>query len=124
MNPPVEIWLASLSDVDRAAIQRLRGIVDRAHPALVETIKWNAPSFSIHGEDRVTLGIERKGGWRVVLHRGAAKVNAAGFSFDDPTGIARWPSRDRGVVLLKSLVDLDEAGLAELIRRWVEMPAV
>jgi hypothetical protein len=30
----------------RAMIDRLRGLVAAAHPGLVESVKWNAPSFA------------------------------------------------------------------------------
>lgn len=121
MGNAVEAWLDSLSPNDREGIERLREIIRTAAPDLTETIKWNAPSFADGDQDRVTLGIERRGGWRMVLHRGAATQEAAGFAFDDPATLARWPAKDRGVVTLKTVEDLEEreAGLVDLVRRWV-----
>ncbi len=103
-------------------IDALRAIVTRAHPGLVETIKWNAPSFADGDQDRVTLGIERKGGVRLVLHRGAASKGADGFTFDDPAGLARWPTRDRGVVTFADAAAVagKATDLERLVRRWVE----
>lgn len=97
MGNAVDVWLDSLSPETRAMVDRLRAIVRAAAPELIETIKWNAPSFADGDQDRITLGLERKGGVRIVLHRGAAVRDAAGFSFDDPHMLTKWPSADRGV---------------------------
>lgn len=122
MGDTVEAWLDSLSPDDRTAVDRLRQIVTGASPGLVETIKWNAPSFADGPDDRVTLGIERKGGVRVVLHRGTVVRDAAAFFFEDPDRLARWPSPDRGVVTLKTPAEVEARGsaLGQLIRRWIE----
>ena len=71
MAGDVETWLAAQTDDRRAGIEALRRLVQDAAPGLGEHIKWNAPSFTAQGEDRVTLGLPPKGGFRVVLHRGA-----------------------------------------------------
>jgi hypothetical protein len=122
MGNGVEAWLDSLSPVDRDAIELLRRIVITASAGLTETIKWNAPSFADGDQDRVTLGVERRGGVRMILHRGATVQDAAAFVFDDPEGIARWPSPDRGVVILKTPAEVDERGpaLGRLVARWIE----
>ncbi len=121
MGNAVETWLDSLSPENHALIDRLRGIVAAAAPGLDEAIKWNAPSFSDGDQDRVTLGLERKGGVRVVLHRGAAVKDTAGFAFEDSSEVARWPSADRGVATFADLKALEAraADLEDLIRRWV-----
>lgn len=120
MGNAIDTWLDSLSPENRATIDRLRAIVREAAPDLTETIKWNAPTFADGDQDRVTLGIERKGGVRVVLHRGVAVKDTAGFAFDDPDRIARWPSPDRGVAIFADLSAIQAAaGLEDLIRRWI-----
>ena len=122
MGNVIEAWLDSLSPGDRDAVDRLRRIVTGAHPGLTETIKWNAPSFADGDQDRVTLGIDRKGGMRVVLHRGVGVKDAAAFHFDDPEAVAKWPAPDRGVISLKTTAEIEARGLAiaRLIRRWIE----
>jgi hypothetical protein len=88
---------------------------------LTEEIKWNAPSFAYEGRDRVTLGLDRKGGYRIVLHRGAKVLDADGFSFIDDTGLASWPAPDRGVIALKDRARIDSASgdITRLISRWI-----
>ena len=122
MGNGVDAWLDSLSPEDRDMIERLRRIVISASAGLTETIKWNAPSFADGDQDRVTLGIERKGGVRVILHRGAAAKDTAAFRFDDPDGIAKWPSPDRGVVILGTPAEIEARGpaLGRLVERWIE----
>ena len=113
-------WLAAQTPETAAAIERLRAIVSAAAPDLSEEIKWNAPSYADAGRDRVTLGVERKGGVRLVLHRGAA-VRTDGFTFDDPTCLARWPSPDRGVITFAdaSAVEAVAQPLTDLLARWI-----
>ncbi|MCR5870786.1 DUF1801 domain-containing protein [Sphingomonas sp. J344] len=102
-------------------VDALRAIVIDAAPELVEEIKWNAPSFRDGADHKVTLGIERKGGVRIVLHRGVASRDVAGFSFADPDGLASWPAADRGVVTLRDppTIETKRAALGALIARWV-----
>ncbi|MFN3559432.1 MAG: DUF1801 domain-containing protein [Brevundimonas sp.] len=121
MGNAVETWLGALSPENRSLVDRLRAVVKAAAPDLTETIKWNAPNFADGDQDRVTLGVERKGGVRVVLHRGAAVKDAAGFKFDDPDGVAKWPTPDRGVVTFRDLTALEAgaAPLEDLVRRWI-----
>jgi hypothetical protein len=120
-SPPVEAYLAGLETPDRDALDALRRIVAEAVPELSEEIKWNAPSFAHKGRDRVTLGIEPRGGYRIVMHRGAKMQDAATFRFTDPDRIAAWPAADRGVVRLQDAADIAgrAPALGALIARWI-----
>ncbi len=121
-SDPVNSWLAALDPALRPAVDRLRAIVrDAAGDAVVETIKWNAPSFAHRGADRATLNLGPKGALRLVLHRGAKASDAAGVAFADPTGLASWPAPDRGVISFRDADELEaKAGaLVDLVRRWM-----
>jgi hypothetical protein len=102
-------------------VDALRAIISSSHSGLTERIKWNAPSFAIGGDDRITLGLERTGGVRVVLHRGAKPKTLGGFSFDDRDGLARWPAPDRGVVMFQSKAEVEQRAeaLRDLCSRWL-----
>ncbi|MFV3127439.1 DUF1801 domain-containing protein [Niveispirillum sp. KHB5.9] len=117
----VEEFLSDLSDESLAVTEGLRTLIKAAHPGLVEQVKWNAPSFSLDGTDLITLGVERDGSIRLVLHRGAKVKDSDGFRFDDPSRLARWPSPDRGVVVVKDADGLAAkiTELSNLIKRWV-----
>jgi hypothetical protein len=118
---PVDAFRRSLDPATLATVDLLRSLISECHPGLEERIKWNAPSFAIQGDDRITLGLERKGGVRVVLHRGAKQKEITGFEFDDPQGLATWPTADRGVIVLKNAAHVvsHAEGLRDLCSRWI-----
>lgn len=118
----VDQYLDSLDSGLRGVVDAVRDLIRRSYPGLREQIKWNAPSFSHNGEDRITLGIERRGGIRVVLHRGAKTKVSSGFDFADPDGLARWPAADRGVILIpdEDAAERQREALCALFRRWIE----
>lgn len=121
MSASLDTFRAGLAPQVRATVDALRAAVASAHPGLVEDFKWNAPSFR-HGEDhKATLGIERKGGVRLVLHRGARPKDASGFRFSDDQGLFRWLAPDRGVAVFHDAgeVEARRADLEALVARWV-----
>jgi hypothetical protein len=117
----VDHYIAALGEKEAAIVSRLRRLALAAGPGITEHIKWNAPSFCKDGEDRITLGLDRKGGVRVVLHRGAKAKDAAGFRFDDPHGLARWAAPDRGVLAFADVQDViaQSAAVQDLFSRWI-----
>ena len=121
MSSGVESYLNALADGDRAVIEALRSIVLKGVPHAIETIKWNAPSFAVDGEDRITLGLDRKGGARLVLHRGAKPQAPMDLSHIDQGSLAKWPSADRGVVTFRNLEDIRarESDLTTLCATWI-----
>ena len=120
----VEAYRATLAPAVLAMVDRLRGLAAGAHPGLTERIKWNAPSFALGDEGRITLGLERKGGVRAVLHRGA-KAKSDGFAFAEPDGLAAWPAPDRGVLTFASLDEIEARAdaVAGLFARWLAATA-
>lgn len=121
----IEAFRTKLDPENRLIVDALRSIIKSADQRLVEEFKWNAPSFRLGAEHRVTLGLERAGSVRLVLHRGASKKDTTGFEFQDPHKLAAWPAKDRGVLKLKSLQDVNAKrdGLADLITRWLAIPS-
>ncbi|MFV3074774.1 DUF1801 domain-containing protein [Niveispirillum fermenti] len=117
----VDAYLADLPAGALTITQGLRALIRACHPGLTETIKWNAPSFSLDGMHMMTLGLERNGAVRLVLHRGAKAKDLTGFHFDDPAGLARWPAIDRGVVVIREVAHLEahSAALGDLVTRWI-----
>lgn len=117
----IDQFRAGLDAATLQTVDLLRQVISASHPGLTEHIKWNAPSFVLEGVDRITLGLERRGGVRVVLHRGAKAMDATSFTFSDPEGLAAWPAPDRGVIVFKNADDV--AGRSErlqaLCERWL-----
>ena len=120
MTADLTAWLAALDGDAREGVDRLRNIVRSVDAPWTETIKWNAPSFAVLGEDRVTLGLNRRGGFRVVLHCGARKSDVSP-DFQDPKNLAVWPTPDRGVVQFpdKAALEASADELRTLIEAWV-----
>ena len=117
----MDLYRAGLDERTLEVVDAIRNIVSASHAGLIESIKWNAPSFAIDGEDRITLGLERKGGIRVVFHRGAKPRTLAGFKFEDEDNLARWPAPDRGVVIFQDIKDVAERAeaLGRFCARWI-----
>lgn len=117
----VEEFRRALDEGTLGIVDSLRAIVASAHGGLAESIKWNAPSFALAGDDRITLGLERRGGVRVVIHRGARPTDAKTFTFDDPARLARWPAPDRGVIVFRDRAEVEARAeaLRDLCTRWL-----
>lgn len=118
----VDAWRAGLKPEALAMVDALRAIARDAGPGLDERIKWNAPSFAQDGDDRITLGLNPKGGARVVLHRGARAKDDGGFCFDDPDRLAQWPAPDRGVLTFADAGEIAarREAIGALFARWLE----
>lgn len=120
-----------MSDVDEyrlglrppllAMVDALRNIVHGSYDGLNERIKWNAPSFAIGDEDRITLGIARNGAVRMVLHRGAKAKDSSDYRFDDHNRLASWVASDRGVIMFADIAEIEakNAALSDLCSRWL-----
>lgn len=100
----------------------MRGLILGALGGVDEHIKWNGPSFRIDGDDRITIGLNPKGGVRAILHRGVKPKDAAGFVFEDAGGLVIWAAPDRGVVAFAdaAAVEADAEAFQALCRRWFE----
>lgn len=105
----------------RIMVDRLCAIVRKAAPDLVEDFKWKAPSYRKGETHCVTLGLNPKGGVRMVLHRDAKAKDTTNFRFDDPARLADWPAVDRGVIAFPTLTDIEAVSdaLEDMIARWV-----
>ena len=121
-KPTVAAFLAALRHGRADEVERLRGLILAAHPDLTEQIKWNAPSFAIDGDDRVTLRLAPGDVLQLILHRGAKVRDTTGFAFTDESGLVRWLAADRGVVALSDAADLEAKAPAiqNLVKNWVE----
>jgi hypothetical protein len=118
----VDRLMKALDHPMKPELQRLRDLVLGADPEITEQVKWNGPSFCWKGDDRVTANVRGKDAVMLVFHRGVKAAPTDDFSFDDPTGLMQWAAKDRAVVTLKSMAEIDRhaQALAELVRRWMD----
>jgi hypothetical protein len=117
----VDAWLADQAPEVAAVMQRLREIILAADPGLGEHIKWNGPSFTFEGDDRITSGLHRGQTAQIVFHRGVKARDASAFRFDDPSGLMTFAAPDRAFIRLADLdaVQRHEAELTTLVQRWL-----
>jgi len=117
----VDTYMAALDHPLKGVVEAVRAALVGSNPKIDEQIKWNAPSFTWAGEDRVTFNIRPKAPLLLIFHRGAKAKDSAGFTFQDETGLMDWKAPDRAVVTIASEADWDAHGTAivGLIRRWM-----
>lgn len=115
-----DAFLATLKHPRKAEIEALRQLIRQAEPELEEVIKWNAPSYRIDGDDRVTMNFSG-GKLRLILHRGAKAKPIENFKFADPAGLIDWAAPDRGVMTIAdgAAVKSNGKAIADIVRRWV-----
>lgn len=122
----VDAFLADLDHPRKPEIQELRAAVLKSNPGVTEHVKWNAPSFCINGEDRITFRLQPGNRVELVFHRGAKKrSDADSFRFSDPSGLIQWSTPDRGTVSFRDHDDLRSKlpVLAELAQGWFRATA-
>lgn len=109
----------------RMIVDAIREIIATSHGGLVESIKWNGPSFSHKGEHKITIGLTKAGAVQVVIHRGAKKKDATNFTFDDSARLARWAANDRGVLKFDNVEEVTSRAqaLRQLFHNWIETTA-
>ena len=118
----VDEFVDGLTHTRRAEIVQLRDAILAIDLDITERVKWNAPSFCIDGDDRVTMRLQPGDRVELVFHRGAKKRDDANrFRFDDPTGWVVWASPDRGVVTLADTSETSRRAkrIADLVRAWM-----
>jgi len=117
----VDAYLDGLQHARKADVAALRLMILAAVPDLVERIKWNAPSFGLGDDDRITMRLHPGDRVQVILHRGARAGADDFFRFEDPDGLIAWAAPDRGVITFHDADDLagKSAALSEVLRRWM-----
>lgn len=121
-------FIDNLDDGKREQVELLRRLIRDADPNLQERIKWNAPSYVLDGEDRLTFNIINKEGMvKLILHMGATrKENKKGSPImNDVSGRIQWSSDIRGMLSFKSIDDVmtNRDIISKLLREWLSIKA-
>ena len=119
------------SDLDpekRLQIDMLRDVILSVEPKLQEHIKWNAPSYVLDGEDRITFNLMNKESLvKLILHMGATrKEDKKGDPImNDESGLVHWSSDIRGTLTFMSIEDIQAKTepLKKIIRDWLAIPS-
>ena len=119
----IDSYLETLQHGRKAEIETLRALILDAVPGLVERIKWNAPSFGMGNDDRITMRLHPGDRVQLILHRGAKAAADDLFRFEDPDKLIAWAAPDRGVITFADAADLaaKSEALVLILRRWVAM---
>ena len=122
----LEEFLDDQSEDKRLQIDTLRNLISSIEPMLQEHIKWNAPSYVLDGEDRITFNLMNKQGVvKLVLHMGATrKENKKGAPvIQDTSGLIEWNSDIRGTLTFASIEDITQKlPLVErIIKSWLSV---
>ena len=119
----VEDFLERLEHPLKPAVLALRRVVLGADARLTEQVKWNAPSFCLDGDDRLTMKLHPPKNVQLIFHRGAKKQTPPTRKLiADELGLLKWAANDRAVATFASLAEVEAraADLAALIKRWLE----
>ena len=116
----VTAFLETLTHTRKPEINRVRNIILGAHPDLVEKIKWNAPSFGLEEDDRITFRLQPGDKVDLIFHRGVMKKDDA-FAFADETGLLKFVTPDRAVLEFADGPDIEAKAeqLRWLVRAWI-----
>lgn len=120
----VEDFLMNLEHPFSAEIEEVRKIVLSANKELTEHIKWNAPSFAINGEDRITFNLQGKGFFRLVFHCGAKVRDGKSDArlIEDTTGLLEWAASDRAIAKFTDMEDVKRKKdvLVRVTNMWLD----
>jgi hypothetical protein len=118
----VDRFMVRLEHPLKDVVEEVRRIILAADDEITEHIKWNAPSFGYHHQDRVTFRLYPKEGVQLIFHRGAKVKASEGFTFEDDSGLLQWLASDRAAVTLLDRRDVEakEASLARVVKRWMD----
>lgn len=121
----VDAFMAGLEHPLKEAAANIRAAILGWSDEITEHVKWNAPSFCINGEDRVTMNFRAQDHVKLIFHRGAKVKDATDFKFEDSSGRMVWLAKDRAVI---KLTEADESGelavpIAEVVSEWMAATA-
>lgn len=124
-TPSVDGLLETLEHPHLDAIRRIRALVLGLDPAITEEVKWNAPSFTIGGENFLTFHLRAKTGVMLILHLGSKKRAKAPdrSKLTDPTGLVIWLADDRAQIVFADLADVEAKRTAfeKVVRSWIRL---
>jgi hypothetical protein len=120
-TPNVDAFMAQLDHPRKAEIEAVRAIIHGADPMIQESIKWNAPSFSM-AEHFATFKLRPLGTVQVVFHTGAkVKATPSALVIDDPAGLLQWAAPDRCVATFSDMHDITakQSALVAIVQQWI-----
>ena len=124
LNLKVTKFLDDLNHPYRPEIEALRLTILQANGSLLETIKWNAPNYSVGTEDRITMRIHPPKQVQLIFHRGAkVKEQPKDKLLQEDSGLLEWKTTDRAIATFTDLASIaaSQQVLVKLIQDWVKI---
>lgn len=122
-RPSVDEFLKDLGSPDLALINQSRKEITKASARLVEGIKWNAPSYSLDGNDIITFNFRNFGSVALIFHTGpkGKDTHTGKPLFSGHEGIVEWVADKRFVVRIVSTdwLEQNKGVLSELLKKWI-----
>lgn len=115
--------LATLNHPQTALIHQLRDLIKQASPSLVEGVKWNAPSYSLNGNDILTFNFRTFDGVALIFHTGpkGKDTKTGNVLFKEFFGLLTWLADKRAVLKVNDsdYLALHSEDIAKLVQLWV-----
>ena len=120
-NQKVDDFLKELSHKRKSDIEALRHLILACSPEISEHVKWNAPSFCVNGDDRLTMRLHPGDRLQLILHRGTKPEDKATFQFEDRSGLIEWATPDRGVLTIPEgdFMSIRKVEIADVVKNWI-----
>lgn len=118
----VNEFMAGLAHPRKAEIEAVRAIIVGADKRIAERVKWNAPNFYFK-DDFATFKLRPMETIQVVFHTGAkVKDNPKAIKLDDPAGLMKWSTKDRGVVTFSDMQNIvsKKSDFVSIVKQWIE----
>ena len=116
-------FMLQFDDNRKQLVEAMLKAIAEECPTLTETIKWNAPSFSENGNDRLTIMLHKKDRVGLILHTGVKpkEDKKAPPLYADDTGLLEWNSNIRATIFFFDLSDfLSKRDLfKQAVNRWI-----
>lgn len=110
-------------DQEKETTRAICNVVERCLPKANRGTKWNAPSFSVNGQDLITLNYSRKNIVRIVFHRGAKATDTRTGTrlINDASGLLTWATDQRAYVSFPDAASVAQNAerLAGICQAWV-----
>ena len=106
----------------KKVMEEVRRLILSTNKEITEHIKWNAPSFCMDGDDRITFNLSKSDYLLLVFHRGVKVKNSKGQLFNDTTGLLEWLSNDRATIKISSMQEVTarKNQLKKVIKQWID----
>jgi uncharacterized protein YdhG (YjbR/CyaY superfamily) len=123
MKKPHQEFLSEFQDERKPLLEAMLKAINEGCKELTESIKWNAPTYSHYGKDRMTIMLHKKDRVGLILHTGAKpkEDKKAHHLFEDNTGLLEWNSNIRATIAFTGIDDFlkKKELFKQAVKQWI-----